>query len=279
VRAESSTIAFAIEGCSEHALRESQSRELSVRCLGKTGACPALVVQLSPLRLYFENIRSRRVSSKWEHGAGFGHHGRARLSGGDVALALLANTVATGAALVALVLTFGPVSGAHLNPAVTLADASQGGLKWRDVPEYIVGQVAGAFVGVVAAHAMFGKPLLAVSQHVRASSGELLGGFIATFGLPSVIWGCVRRRSEAVPLAVGAYITAPYWFTSFANPAVTLARAATNTFSGIRSADVPGFVVAQLLGAAAATALFGWLVPTLPSVADRFVARDSEQTS
>jgi glycerol uptake facilitator-like aquaporin len=205
-----------------------------------------------------------------------------RLSAGSVAIALLANTIATGAALVALVLTFGPVSGAHFNPAVTLADASQGGLKWREVPAYIGAQVAGAFIGVVVAHAMFGERLVAASQHVRASSGELLGEFVASFGLLSVIWGCARRRSESVPLAVGAYITAAYWFTSstsFANPAVTLARAATDTFSGIRPADVPGFVLAQLLGAAGATLLSRWLVPTLPSVAELVVARALESES
>lgn len=205
-----------------------------------------------------------------------------RLSGGNVAIALLANTLATGAALVALLLTFGPLSGAHFNPAVTLADATQGGVKWRDVPAYLVAQLAGAFAGVVVAHAMFGEPLVTVSEHARESSGERLGEFIATFGLLSVIWGCARLRSESVPLAVGAYITAAYWFTSstsFANPAVALARAATNTFSGIRPADVPAFVLAQLLGAAAATALFRWLVPVLPSVAGRVVARDLEETS
>jgi glycerol uptake facilitator-like aquaporin len=205
-----------------------------------------------------------------------------RLCGGNVAIALLANTVATAAVLVALVLTFGAISGAHFNPAVTLADASQGGLQWRDVPAYIAGQIAGAFVGVVAAHAMFGERLLAASQHARASSGEQLGEFIATFGLLSVIWGCARRRSESVPFAVGAYITAAYWFTSstsFANPAVTLARAWTDTFSGIRPADVPGFVIAQLLGAGAATALFRWLVPISPAVAARVVAREPERGS
>jgi glycerol uptake facilitator-like aquaporin len=205
-----------------------------------------------------------------------------RLSSGNTALALLANTVATGAALVALVLTFGQVSGAHFNPVVTLADASQGGVIWRDVPVYIAAQVVGAFVGVVAAHAMFGERLLAPSAHARGSAGEILAEFIATFGLLSVIWGCSRRRSEWVPLAVGAYITAAYWFTSstsFANPAVTLARAATATFSGIRPADVPAFVLAQLLAAAVATTLFRWLVPPLPNLAERAVGRDTEEAS
>jgi glycerol uptake facilitator-like aquaporin len=192
------------------------------------------------------------------------------LAGGNVAIALLANTVATGAGLVCLILTFGPISGAHFNPAVTLADASQGGLLWREVPGYLLAQLVGAFVGVAAAHGMFGKPVFFASEHVRAGSAQLLSEFIATFGLLAVIWGVARRRSAAVPFAVGAYITAAYWFTSstsFANPAVTLARAASNTFAGIRPVDAPGFIVAQLLGAAAATALFRWLVPALPQVA------------
>ncbi len=156
-------------------------------------------------------------------------------------------------ALVALILTFGPISGAHFNPAVTLADASQGGLAWREVPGYLVAQIAGAFAGVAAAHLMFGEPLFFASRHVRAGSAQLFSEFVATFGLLSVIWGCARLRSSAVPFAVGAYITAAYWFTastSFANPAVTLARAASDTFAGIRPADAPGFIVAQLAGAA-----------------------------
>lgn len=199
-----------------------------------------------------------------------------KLAGGNVAIALLANTMATGAGLVALILTFGPISGAHFNPAVTLADASQGGLPWREVPVYVVAQVLGAFGGVAVAHAMFEKPLFFASTHERAGIAQLVSEFVATFGLMAVIWGCARRRASAVPFAVGAYITAAYWFTSstsFANPAVTLARAASDTFAGIRPADVPGFVVAQLLGAAAATALFRWLVPTLPEFAPRVIDR------
>jgi glycerol uptake facilitator-like aquaporin len=200
-----------------------------------------------------------------------------RLAGGNVAIALLANTLATGAGLVALILTFGPISGAHFNPAVTLADASQGGLPWREVPGYVLAQVVGAFAGVALAHVMFKEPaLFFASQHERSGASQLVSEFVATFGLLSVIWGCVRRRPGDVPFAVGAYITAAYWFTSstsFANPAVTLARAASDTFAGIRPVDAPGFVVAQLLGAAAATALFRWLVPSLPAVADRVVAR------
>ena len=191
-----------------------------------------------------------------------------RLASGNVAVALLANTLATGAALVALILTFGPISGAHFNPAVTVADASQGGLPWRDVPGYAGAQVIGAFAGVAAAHAMFELPLFFASQRVREGPAQMFSEFVATFGLLAVIWGCARRRSEAVPFAVAAYITAAYWFTastSFANPAVTLARAASDTFAGVRPADVPGFIAAQALGAAAATGLFRWLVPSLPA--------------
>ena len=203
-----------------------------------------------------------------------------RLSGGNVAIALLANTIATGAALVALILTFGPISGAHFNPAVTLADASQGGLAWREVPAYLTAQVLGAFAGVAAAHFMFSEPVFSASRHVRAGSAQIFSEFIATFGLFSVIWGCARLRSATVvPFAVGAYITAAYWFTastSFANPAVTLARAASDTFSGIRPADAPGFILAQLAGAAAATVLFRWLVPTLPKDAAKVIVPHTE---
>jgi glycerol uptake facilitator-like aquaporin len=196
-----------------------------------------------------------------------------------VAIALLANTLATGAGLVALILTFGPISGAHLNPAVTLADASQRGLPWREVPAYVGAQVVGAFAGVAAANTMFGEPVFSASRHARNGTGQLLSESIATFGLLAVIWGCSRRRSAAVPFAVGAYITAAYWFTastSFANPAVTLARATSDTFAGIRPADVPGFIAAQLLGAAAATAVFRWLVPELPRVASDVVVPHPE---
>jgi glycerol uptake facilitator-like aquaporin len=204
------------------------------------------------------------------------------LAGGNVAIALLANTLATGAGLVCLILTFGPISGAHFNPAVTLADATQGGLRWREVPAYIVAQVIGAFGGVAAAHTMFGKPLFFASQHVRAGAPQLFSEFIATFGLLAVIWGVVRRRSAAVPFAVGAYITAAYWFTastSFANPAVTLARAASDTFAGIRPMDAPGFVVAQLFGALTATFLFRWLVPALPASAKDVVVPHSQEVA
>jgi len=190
-----------------------------------------------------------------------------RLAGGNIAIALLANTLATGAMLVALILTFQPISGAHFNPAVTLADASQGGLAWREVPGYIVAQLAGAFVGVAAAHTMFVEPVFRMSRHARSGGAQLFSEFVATFGLLAVIWGCARLRPTAVPFAVGAYITGAYWFTastSFANPAVTLARSATDTFAGIRPVDAPGFIAAQLAGAAAATLLFRWLAPPQP---------------
>ncbi len=200
-----------------------------------------------------------------------------KLAGGNVAIALLANTIATGAALVALILTFGSISGAHFNPVVTVADATQRGLAWRDVPAYIAAQIAGAFVGVGIANFMFEKPLFFVSHHERSGVAQLVSEFVATFGLLAVIWGCARRRANAVPFAVGAYITAAYWSTSstsFANPAVTLARTMSDTFAGIRPVDAPGFIGAQILGAAAATALLRWLVPITPTIAERVLDRD-----
>ena len=187
-----------------------------------------------------------------------------RLSGGNTAIALLANTLATGAALVALILTFGPISGAHLNPVVTLADASQRGLPWASVPAYLLAQVAGGTAGACLANVMFGLPFVQLSSHARTGGPQFLSEIVATFGLLAVIWGCVRHRSHAVAYAVAAYISAAYWFTpstSFANPAVTLARSLTDTFAGIRPADVPGFVIAQFIGAAGATFLFRWLTP------------------
>jgi glycerol uptake facilitator-like aquaporin len=197
-----------------------------------------------------------------------------RLAGGNTAIALLANTLATGATLITLIFTFGPISGAHFNPAVTLADASQGGISWSDARVYIAAQILGAFVGVATTHLMFGEALLQFSHHPRPGGGQLFSEFIATFGLLCVIWGCARLRSEAVPVAVGLYITGAYWFTastSFANPAVTLARVFTNTFAGIRPVDAPGFIVAELLGAFAATTLCRWLVPSLSSKAKEVV--------
>jgi glycerol uptake facilitator-like aquaporin len=203
-----------------------------------------------------------------------------RLANGNVALALLANTMATGAALVAIIFTFGPISGAHLNPAVTLADAIEKGLSWMHALGYVACQILGGVLGSITAHFMFGLPAIFVSQHVRSGPAQLLSEFVATFGLVSVIWGCSRSRTDVVPFAVGAYITAAYWFTastSFANPAVTIARSLSNTFAGIRPADVLPFVVMQFMGAIAATFLFRWLVPNLPSAAKNVVVRHAVQ--
>jgi glycerol uptake facilitator-like aquaporin len=189
-----------------------------------------------------------------------------RLANGNVALALLANTIATGAVLVALILTFGPISGAHFNPVVTLADAMEGGLTRSHGLAYVTVQILGGLSGTVTAHLMFGLPMVSISHHVRSGGSQLLSEFVATFGLLSVIWGCSRVRSSAVPFAVGAYITAAYWFTastSFANPAVTIARSLSDTFAGIRPGDVPLFILAQVSGAFAATLLFRWLAPDL----------------
>jgi glycerol uptake facilitator-like aquaporin len=186
-----------------------------------------------------------------------------RLSGGNAAITLLANSIATGAALAAIIVTFGQISGAHLNPVVTLADAVQGGLKWREVPVYLAAQLVGAFGGVAVAHAMFGLPAFSASQHIRPGGGQLFSETVATFGLLAVIYGGVRRQPSAIAGTVACYIAAAYWFTSstsFANPAVTLARAATDTFAGIRPLDVPGFVGAQLLGGGIAALLFRWLL-------------------
>ena len=187
-----------------------------------------------------------------------------RLAAGNVAIALLASTVATGAALVALILALGPISGAHLNPVVTLTDAWQGGLPWADVPSYILSQVAGGATGAIVAHLMFGLPVVSLARHARSGPAQTFSEFVATFGLLAVIWGCSRSRTGSVAVAVGSYITAAYWFTastSFANPAVAIARSLSDTFAGIRPADVPGFIAAQLLGGIAATLLFRWLVP------------------
>jgi len=187
-----------------------------------------------------------------------------RLSAGIVGLALLANAVATGGALVAIILAFGPTSGAHLNPVVTMGEVVRGGMAWREAAAYVLAQVVGAFAGVALAHGMFGLPVFSISTHVRSGPGQILSEGIATFGLLVTVWGCSQSRPHAVAFAVGAYITGAYWFTSstsFANPAVTLARAVTDTFAGIRPLDVPGFIGGQFIGAAAATALFVWLTP------------------
>lgn len=187
-----------------------------------------------------------------------------RLANGNSAIALLANTAATGAALVALIISFGPMSGAHFNPVVTLAFASRHALAWRDVSFYVLAQLMGAFLGVIAANLMFGLPAILLSQHSRTGLAQLTSEFIATFGLVSVILAASRAHVAVVAIAVGAYISAAYWFTastSFANPAVTAARCLSDTFSGIRPADAPGFVLAQIAGGFAATMLFKWLIP------------------
>ncbi|HEX7635743.1 MAG TPA: MIP/aquaporin family protein [Noviherbaspirillum sp.] len=190
-----------------------------------------------------------------------------RLAGGNVAIALLANAMATGTGLVVLILMFGTISGAHFNPVVTLSEAWQKNLPAADVLPYIAVQVVGAFAGVAASHLMFGEPVFFASEHARTGMAQWWSEFVATFGLLAVIISCSRSRPAVTPFAVALYITSAYWFTSstsFANPAVTLARAASNTFAGIRPDDVPGFIGAQLLGAAAATGLFCWLYPAAP---------------
>jgi glycerol uptake facilitator-like aquaporin len=186
-----------------------------------------------------------------------------RLAGGNVALALLANTLATGAALVALILTFAPISGAHLNPVVSLAMALRRRMPWREMPIYAAAQFAGGLLGTIVTHVMFGCEWYSLSRHQRSGFAQWVSECVAAFGLLCVIWGCMKVHSAlAIPLAVASYIVAAYWFTastSFANPAVTLARSITNTFTGIRPLDVPGFVVAQIVGASLATLLFAWL--------------------
>lgn len=189
-----------------------------------------------------------------------------RLAGGNAAIALLGNTLPTGAILAVLILIFAPVSGAHFNPAVSLAFALRGLLGWREAGGYIVAQLGGAAVGVWAAHVMFELPLWQVSATARTGVGQWTAEFIATFGLLLTIFGCVARAPDAVAYAVGLYITSAYWFTastSFANPAVTMARAMSDTFAGIAPAGVPAFMAAQLLGAAAALALARWMWPKL----------------
>lgn len=176
----------------------------------------------------------------------------AKLAGGNIAIALLGNTIPTGAILVVLILIFGPISGAHMNPAVSLAMASRGQLSWRDVLPYILAQSAGAIVGVAVAHVMFDLPILQFSTTQRAGIGQWTSEAVATAGLLLTIFGCVARAPGAVPYAVGLYITAAYWFTastSFANPAVTIARAFTDTFAGIAQGDVAIFVVVQIVTA------------------------------
>lgn len=185
-----------------------------------------------------------------------------RLAGGNAAIALLANSFATGGGLMMLIITFAPSSGAHFNPVVTLAEASLGRLTWRRVVPYFAAQFVGALLGVAAAHAMFELPLYFPSQHIRTGPAQWWSEFVATFGLLIAILQCAKHRPGAVPFVVAAYISAAYWFTastSFANPAVTIARSLTDTFAGIRPVDAPGFIAAQVVGAAAALLVFRWL--------------------
>ena len=200
-----------------------------------------------------------------------------RLAAGNVAIALLANTIATGAALVALILAFGPISGAHFNPAVSLAEALDRKLAWVETLPYVLAQIFGGLCGVVTAHLMFHLPYIALSQHARSGPAIVFSEFIATFGLLSVIRGSSQVSPTVVALAVGAYVTAAYWFTastSFANPAVTIARSFSDTFSGIRPADAPFFLLAQTVGALAATYLFRWLTPVSSRPSRSQVVRD-----
>lgn len=191
-----------------------------------------------------------------------------RLAGGNLGLALLANTVATGAALGALILALGPLSGAHFNPVVTLVDALDGQLPREDVSAYITAQIAGGMLGTAIANLMFEGPIYSVSRHARSGAAQLFSETVATFGLLLIIGTCARSRPSAVPLAVAGYITAAYWFTastSFANPAVTLARALSDSFAGIRPLDVPGFIAAQFVGGALAAGTLRWLLPRSPA--------------
>jgi len=185
-----------------------------------------------------------------------------QLADGNAAIALLGNTIATGAILVVLILIFTPISGAHFNPIVSLSFAWHRQMTWNECLSYTTVQIAGGIMGAILAHAMFSLPLIQFSAHTRSGAGVLTGEMIASFGLLAAILGCLRSRPEAVPYAVGLFITAGYWFTSstsFANPAVTIARSLSDTFSGIRPNDVPGFIVAQIAGALAATVMFRWL--------------------
>ena len=193
-----------------------------------------------------------------------------RLAGGNVAIALLANTLATGAALIALIATFGPASGAHFNPLVTFIEVALERCSWKKAWLYLAAQVIGGIAGVLAAHYMFELPLLMASAHVRTGPHQWSSEVVASFGLLTVVLNVAKTRPEFVPVAVGSYITAAYWFTastSFANPAVTIARSLTDTFSGIRPSDVPAFMVSQAAGAAAAFALFRWSGKSEPAIA------------
>lgn len=183
------------------------------------------------------------------------------LSDGNVAIALLGNTIATGAILVVLILVFGPISGAHFNPAVTLTFLLRREITLGHAAIYVVVQLVAALLGVYVAHVMFGEPAFVPSLHARTGIGQWTGEFVATFGLIAAILGCLRFRPDAIPYAVGLFITAGYWFTSstsFANPAVTIARSVSDTFAGIRPEDAPLFIAAQLIAAIVATLVFGW---------------------
>ncbi len=191
-----------------------------------------------------------------------------RLAGGNVAIALLGNTIATGAILVVLILVFGPISGAHFNPAVTLSFALRRQISAPDALFYVGAQIVGGLAGVFCAHLMFEETILQFSTNSRTGPAQWFAEIVATFGLVATILACIRWRPPVVPFAVGLYITAGYWFTastSFANPAVTIARGFTDTFSGILPAHVPGFVLAQLVGSVLATLVFGWLLSPLPA--------------
>jgi len=188
-----------------------------------------------------------------------------RLAGGNVAIALLGNTIPTGAILVVLITIFGPISGAHFNPAVTLSFVLRREIAKRDAALYVIAQVFGGIIGVLAAHVMFEHPLIDPSATMRSGTGQWAGEFVATFGLVGTILACIKARPTAVPMAVGLYITAAYWFTSstsFANPAVTIARGFSDTFAGIAPVDVAAFIAVQLIAAILATLFFGWLLET-----------------
>jgi glycerol uptake facilitator-like aquaporin len=188
----------------------------------------------------------------------------AKLAGGNTAIALLGNTLPTGAILIVLITIFGPVSGAHFNPAVSVAMAIRGKLGWSEVAPYVLAQLAGGVIGVLVAHLMFDLDVVQVSTTVRSGQGQWIAEAVATFGLLLTIFGTLRARPEFVATAVGLYITAAYWFTastSFANPAVTLARTLSDTFAGIRPMDAPGFILAQAVGAALAIVVAAWLFP------------------
>jgi glycerol uptake facilitator-like aquaporin len=192
-----------------------------------------------------------------------------KLAGGNAALALLCNTLPTGAILIVLILTFSPISGAHLNPVVTLAMAARGEFAWRDAAPYITAQVLGGILGTLAAHAMFELPIWQFATTARSGPAQWLAESIATFGLLLTIIGVSARNPSAIPYTVGCYIASAYWFTastSFANPAVTIARALTDTFSGIQPGHAPAFIVAQCVGAIIAVIFSGWMWPTSPLV-------------